>query len=489
MITFEYSDWFHPYLYPALHKSLMGGRGSGKSEALARFAVHRLAQHFSNPKNLETQIELQGRFSTHIPYYPPGKITILSARQFGISIENSVKKVIEAYIYSSGLSSEFLITHKKIIHIPSQSSCIFIGIDRNTENLRSYAGIDVWWFEEAQFLTAEHMRTIEPCVRDDRICPFTGIIYPPECWYSWNPINRSDWAWQRFVEKPEEDDLHTHINYDYNSWMPDSLLKQATRARKNDPFEYEHVWLGKPDDGSADSQILPYMLLQCCIDAWEKRPTITSRMRADMGVDIATVGKDLCCAVVRTGPIVHDIVTWKGGNDLNVTAQKSIEIFKRVCKEQKIPRPHRIFYDASHSMEGGYKSVKPKFAPHEAVRFGGSPSGENQYWDDYTKNGEIFDKRNIQMGMALRLRATRTERLLEGASNVDPNMCLFINPQIKHLSRILGVLTKPIRRVNTSGKWEIDKRGGDENAKSPDEFDGLSLAFAHDSMYGLRAIL
>ena len=160
MITFEYADWFHPYLYPALHKSLMGGRGSGKSEALARFAVHRLAQHFSNPQNLEHQIQLEGRHKTHLPYYPPGRITILSARQFGISIKNSVKQVIDDYIYASGLKPEFHVFHNEIVHKPSGSRCIFVGIDRNTENLRSYAGIDVWWFEEAQFLTADHMRTI-----------------------------------------------------------------------------------------------------------------------------------------------------------------------------------------------------------------------------------------------------------------------------------------------------------------------------------------
>ncbi|MBF2754096.1 MAG: hypothetical protein ISN29_02385 [Gammaproteobacteria bacterium AqS3] len=487
MHIFEYSDWFHPYLYPALHKSLMGGRGSGKSEALARFAVHRLAQHFSNPKNLDTQIELEGKFKTHIPYYPYGRTTILSARQFGVSIENSVKQVMDEYIYTSGLKDEFIISKKDIRHKPSGSRCIFYGIDRNTESLRSIANVNVWWFEEAQFLNHEHMRTIEPCVRHEQICPFTGIVFPPECWYSWNPINRSDWIWQRFVEYPEEDDLHTHINFDYNSWMPDSLLKQAERSKKNDPYEYSHVWLGKPDDGAGDSQILPYILLEKCLEAWDKRPKVTPRMRVDMGVDVATVGKDLCCAVVRSGPIVHEIQTWRGSNDLNETARRSVDIFKRVCKEHQIPRPHRIFYDASHAMEGGYRSLKERYAPSEAVQFGGEVGGKDQFWDDYTRNGEIFDKRNIQLGMALRMRATNTERLVEGKENVDPNACLFINPKIKNINRILGVLTQPIRRINPSGKWEIDKRGGDINAKSPDEFDGLALAFAHDSMYGLRA--
>ena len=92
------------------------------------------------------------------------------------------------------------------------------------------------------------------------------------------------------------------------------------------------------------------------------------------------------------------------------------------------------------------------------------------------------------MADALRLRANRTVRLLGGAQDVDPLECLFIRDDIPQLETFLAELSAPIRRVNpTTGKWELDKRGGDENAKSPDRFDAACLSFARDSDGGLRA--
>ena len=112
-------------------------------------------------------------------------------------------------------------------------------------------------------------------------------------------------------------------------------------------------------------------------------------------------------------------------------------------------------------------------------------------------NKEVFARRNIQLGDNLRLRANRTVRLLkaydegralEGSDEISPARAQFINPKIKHLEAFLSDLTQPIRRINpTTGKWELDKRGGDENAESPDRFDAVCLAYARDSDHGLRA--
>ena len=111
-------------------------------------------------------------------------------------------------------------------------------------------------------------------------------------------------------------------------------------------------------------------------------------------------------------------------------------------------------------------------------------------------NKEVFARRNIQLGDNLRLRANRTVRLLKahdegralGDDEISPARALFINPKIKHLEAFKSDLTQPIRRRNpTTGKWELDKRGGDENAESPDRFDAVCLSFARDSDHGLRA--
>ena len=55
-----------------------------------------------------------------------------------------------------------------------------------------------------------------------------------------------------------------------------------------------------------------------------------------------------------------------------------------------------------------------------------------------------------------------------GDDEISPARALFINPKIKHLEAFKSDLTQPIRagRNPTTGKWELDKRGGDENAES-----------------------
>ena len=125
----------------------------------------------------------------------------------------------------------------------------------------------------------------------------------------------------------------------------------------------------------------------------------------------------------------------------------------------------------------------------QAVGFGGEVRGKKVLYEPNRTNENTFARRNIQMAMALRLRANNTVALMNGREGIDPLDCLFIRHDLPHLEAFLNVLTKPIRRIGpTTGKWELDKRGGDEAAKSPDEFDALSLAFARSSETGLRAV-
>ena len=63
--------------------------------------------------------------------------------------------------------------------------------------------------------------------------------------------------------------------------------------------------------------------------------------------------------------------------------------------------------------------------------------------------------------------ANRTVRLLKDhkagrVSEIDPVDCLFIRSDLPDLRGLLADLTQPIRRQNpTTGKWELDKRGGE----------------------------
>ena len=146
-----------------------------------------------------------------------------------------------------------------------------------------------------------------------------------------------------------------------------------------------------------------------------------------------------------------------------------------------------MYYDGSSPIETDFGRLQGNYGV-KSILFGAKVGGEDTFYERRRTNGKIFRSRNIQMADALRVRANRTARLVKGDKDIDPLDCLFINPDILDFETFLAELAQPVRRQSPqTGKWELDKRGGDENAESPDRFDAACLAFARDSEYGLRA--
>ena len=88
-----------------------------------------------------------------------------------------------------------------------------------------------------------------------------------------------------------------------------------------------------------------------------------------------------------------------------------------------------------------------------------------------------------QLAWTLRLRATRTKRLMEGEDIVLAT-CLVINPAIEGLDGFLAQLSQPEFDETTTGKVEIET--SPEGVPSPAMFDAACLSVAHDSRAGLR---
>ena len=210
-------------------------------------------------------------------------------------------------------------------------------------------------------------------------------------------------------------------------------------------------------------------------------PSQSDAPLVDAGLDLAEGGRDLCSLVIRRGPVIEYVDAWPG-----VTGDLS-EAARRAHEAAADWDAYRLYYDASSPIRTEFLRLDPLYVVRP-INFGGEVGGADIAYESRRPNGEVFARRNIQMADALRLRAFRTVRLLQGAQDVDPLKCLFIRADIPRLELFLSQLAGPIRRVNpTSGKWELDKRGGDENAKSPDRFDAACLSFARDSDGGLHA--
>ena len=201
---------FHDLLHKvARYKVYWGGRGSGKSWAVAE-ALIRLA-------------------STRC-------IRVLCVREYQNSIKDSSHKVLKDMISRLGLQAYFTIT-KEEIRSTTGSEFIFKGLHGNEESIKSTEGIDYCWVEEAQTVSKSSWKVLGPTIRK------AGA----EIWVTYNLINEDDATHDRFVINPRSRSIVHQVNYDQNPFFWDSPLVQEMEDDKRDNYHmYEHIWLGFP---------------------------------------------------------------------------------------------------------------------------------------------------------------------------------------------------------------------------------------------------
>lgn len=198
------------YYRKARYKVFWGGRGSGKSWAIAEALVRKAA---ATP------------------------LRILCLREFQNSIKDSSHKVIADTIRRLGLSSWFNITKTEITSKVG-SEFIFKGCFGNIDNIRSVEGIDYVWAEEAHSISELSWRVIIPTIRK------AGS----EIWISFNMNEENDATYRRFVlaKRPPERAIVHKVNYDSNPYFSDELRDEMEFDRDFDQELFEHVWLGMP---------------------------------------------------------------------------------------------------------------------------------------------------------------------------------------------------------------------------------------------------
>lgn len=146
---------FEPFIEAHRYKVAKGGRGSGKSWAIARLLVEAARRQ---------------------------PVRILCARELQNSISDSVIRLLEDTIEREGYSSEFEIQRSMIRHLGTNAEFMFYGIKNNPTKIKSLEGIDICWVEEAEAVTKESWDILIPTIRK----PFSEI------WVSFNPKNILD---------------------------------------------------------------------------------------------------------------------------------------------------------------------------------------------------------------------------------------------------------------------------------------------------------
>ena len=203
-MTEVFAELYEPHRY----KVLYGGRGSGKSWAVAR-ALIAIADF--------------------------GRTRILCCREVQNSIKDSSYQILKDMAHRMGLANRFTFKDSEIVHNGTGSRFIFSGLLRNENSIRSKEGIDICWVEEASSVSQTSWDVLSPTIRKDG----------SELWITFNPLTVDD-PTNVFIENPPPGAFVRKVNYWDNPYFPEELRQQMEWDKANDYEKYLHIWEGYP---------------------------------------------------------------------------------------------------------------------------------------------------------------------------------------------------------------------------------------------------
>lgn len=200
---------FEPLLQPSRYKGIYGGRGGAKS--------HFFADHL-----IDDALAHRG-------------LRAVCIREYQVSLEQSVKRLLEDKITMYDLGREFRVLNTHI-ETPGDGIVIFQGMQSHTaESIKSLEGYHRAWVEEAQNLSERSLTLLRPTIREPG----------SELWFSWNPRRAEDPVDVMLRRNPPPDSIVVESSYRDNPFFPDVLRAEMEWDRQRDIDKYQHVWLGE----------------------------------------------------------------------------------------------------------------------------------------------------------------------------------------------------------------------------------------------------
>ena len=232
---------------------LYGGRGGGKSQAVARALI------------------LQGLNEKYL---------ILCTREKQNSINESVYSLLKNIIFEY---QEEGIINKNFFNI----------------KVKSLEGVDICWVEEASSITKITLDVLLPTIRKEHSRIF----------FTYNRNTMFDPVHETLALNPSENTAVQEINYYNNPFFPKVLEEERLRCKENETEEvYRHIWLGEPY--VEEAVLIPMELLKKNMNFKSEN---YKRFDVVMGVDVATSeGSDYSVLLMRQGNKILDIIKFKG---------------------------------------------------------------------------------------------------------------------------------------------------------------------------------
>lgn len=371
------------------------------------------------------------------------KTRFLCVRRYQNKIKDSVYTLIKAQIDNFKLSGYNVMATE--IHHANGTDFTFYGIERNTDEIKSFEGADVLWIEEAHNLTKEQWQILEPTIRKEG----------SEIWISFNPKLVTDFIYQRFVVNPPPNTRIRLVNYPENPFLSDTMRDVIDAKREEDYEEYEHVYLGVPKTDD-DAAVIKRSWLEAAEDAHIKLGMDLSGART-VGYDVADSGDDKNAAVAFDGAVCLSLDEWKAPED---------ELSESTRRAWSHVQGGRLIYD-SIGVGAGVGSILKESGKSDYHKFnaGGAVINPKSLYAPGISNGEKFENLKAQAWRDVADRLRNTFNAVNKGMKYPASELISLSSDIPKIERLKTELATPRLRFSKRGldmvetKEEMAKRG------------------------------
>ena len=439
---------------------VIGGRGSAKSESLARMLL------------MKAQTEAAD---------------ILCGREFQSSIDDSVHKLIKGLIGHLGVNG-FNVLEKRIDCLTG-GGFRFKGFARNSDAVKSAQDFKYSWIEEAQTLSQQSIDDLLPTIRASG----------SKLYFTANPRSSADPFSKRFIVPHlrelrtngfYEDDMHLIIvmNWRDNPWHGE-LEDQRKWDYENKPRAYyDHVWEGAFND-SIENAIIPAEWFDAAIDAHLKlgfKPLgvkVVSHDPSDTGPD----GKGLC---YRHGSVILDVqekidgdvndgCDWATSYAINQQADHfiwdcdglGVSLRKQVLDSINGKKIDHVMFKGSEGVDNPKEIYQRTDAP-------------NSYRDKAKTNEETFKNKRAQYYWYLRDRFYNTYRAVVKGEYIDPDDMISLSSDIENMAALRAEVCRIPLKQTGSGLIQIMNKVEMARLKieSPNMADSMMMSLSNQKL-------
>jgi len=413
---------------------VIGGRGSGKSEGVARILL------------LKAQTE---------------HADVLCGREYQNSIEDSVHKLLAELIPTIGMTGAKVLEKK--IDLVGGGGFRYRGFARAPESVKSAQAFKYAWIEEAQALSEKSIKDLTPTIR----------AKDSQLFFTANPQSEKDPFSVRFI-KPflkqlkendgiYEDEMHLVIlmNWRDNPWH-DTLETERLWDYEHLPRAlYDHIWEGAFND-AVENALIYAEWFDACVDAHLKLGFEPLGVKA-AAHDPSDLGDDPKGFAVRHGSVIIE-ATLKEDGDINeggdwatgLALQEQVDTYVWDCDGMGVGlnRQTTDAFQGKHTKVAMFKGSEKADMPEAFY----NPPDKDVSLQDQKKNKEVFANKRAQYYYYLRDRVYRTYRAVLYNEYSDPDLCISFSSKIKDLAALRSELCRMPIKPNANGRFELYKK-------------------------------